>query len=327
MKKKIILINIIVIILLVITLEVFAKFFKISNLMGIEKGLIKVSNDIHVMVPESSGIHFGQKIYIDKNGFRVPYENYNYKGNDIIYIIGDSTSFGNGVIEEKTFVGKVRENFINWDILNSSVPGYNANEHLKNIQKIDKYKKIKKIFYFLTLNDIYETSNIIDLTNEQNLKRENKFKTENMLSDFLLIKKINAYLRGNSHLYMYLKGIVYDPSEKYFQNLIDYYKNNNIKILRKYLINLREKSSNMGLDLKIVILPYEYQTRSCENDILFPQKKVSETLQDLSIDYYDLTMNFCNYKNPGILFYKFDPMHLSEKGHKFVYELIKDEIN
>ena len=36
--------------------------------MGIEKGLIKVKNDIHVMVPNSSGIHFGQKIYIDKNG-------------------------------------------------------------------------------------------------------------------------------------------------------------------------------------------------------------------------------------------------------------------
>ena len=327
MKKKIIFINIILIISIILTIEIFANFFKISNLMGIEKGLIKVKNDTHVMVPNSSGIHFGQKIYIDKNGYRVPSKNYKYRDTNKIYIIGDSTSFGNGIIEEKTFVGILRLNFNNWDIINSSVPGYNVNEYLNNIEKIDKYKNIKKIFYFLTLNDIYESSNVIDLNKNESLAAVSEFKTENILDKFLFINKINAYLRSNSYLYMYLKGIVYDPSEKYYQNLITYYKNNNIENFQKYLNILKKKSSNKNIELKVVILPYEFQTRSCDDGILFPQKKISESLHELDIDYYDYTMKFCNYKNPNSLFYKFDPMHLSETGHKFVYELIKNEIN
>ena len=61
------------------------------------------------MSPNSSGIHFGQKIYIDQYGFRVPSKDFFYKKNNkSIFIIGDSTAFGNGIPEQKTFVGKLR---------------------------------------------------------------------------------------------------------------------------------------------------------------------------------------------------------------------------
>ena len=63
--KKIILINIIVLTSILIFLELIANFFKISNLMGIEPGLIgNYKNNIHRIIPNSSGIHFGQKIFI-----------------------------------------------------------------------------------------------------------------------------------------------------------------------------------------------------------------------------------------------------------------------
>ena len=51
--------------------------------------------------------------------------------------------------------------------------------------------------------------------------------------------------------------------------------------------------------------------------------------EDLTIDnnFYDLTPDFCKYKNPKKLYLKYDPMHLSEKGHEFVYRLANGIIN
>ena len=49
-------------------------------------------------------------------------------------------------------------------------------------------------------------------------------------------------------------------------------------------------------------------------------------LTELNVNYKDFTENFCEYSNPKSLFYKFDPMHLSEKGHSLVFNLIKNEI-
>ena len=77
----------------------------------------------------------------------------------------------------------------------------------------------------------------------------------------------------------------------------------------------------------IVILPYEYQTRKCDLNYLIPQKKINEILSNLKVNYFDFTKNFCKLKNPRNNFYKFDPMHLSKKGHKLVYNLIINEIS
>ena len=77
--KKVILLNISIIIVLVFFLEFIANFFKLSSLNGIEPGLIINNGALHQMSPNSSGIHFGEKIYTDKYGFRVPSSKYLYK--------------------------------------------------------------------------------------------------------------------------------------------------------------------------------------------------------------------------------------------------------
>ena len=75
------------------------------------------------------------------------------------------------------------------------------------------------------------------------------------------------------------------------------------------------------------MLPYEFQTRKCSDAILLPQNQIQNILNQLNIKYLDLTKNFCELDNSKNYFYKFDPMHLSKKGHKFVYDILKDEIN
>ena len=57
-----------------------------------------------------------------------------------------------------------------------------------------------------------------------------------------------------------------------------------------------------------------------------PQIKLNKILEKLEVNFLDYTNYFCDHKNPKILFYKFDPMHLSEKGHSLVFNLIKNEI-
>ena len=77
--KKIIFINVIIVIFILIIFELISNFFQLSNLKGIEPGIIDTTKGkIHKMAPNSSGILFGKKIFIDKNGFRVPEKNYKF---------------------------------------------------------------------------------------------------------------------------------------------------------------------------------------------------------------------------------------------------------
>ena len=96
--------------------------------------------------------------------------------------------------------------------------------------------------------------------------------------------------------------------------------------MKNYVSMLNEKLKRENIFFKIFILPYEFQTRDCSNQNLIPQNKINRMLTELNVNYKDFTENFCEYSNPKSLFYKFDPMHLSEKGHSLVFNLIKNEI-
>ena len=110
--KKIIFFNLIIITTVIFFLKIISNFFKFSNLKGIESGLIITSDNEHKMKPNRSGIIFGQKIFTDKYGFRVPSQNFEYEENNkSVLIIGDSTTFGNGIAENQTFIGKLRTNY------------------------------------------------------------------------------------------------------------------------------------------------------------------------------------------------------------------------
>ena len=99
--KKIIFINFFIFIFIILFLEFTFNFFKLSGLMGIQSGLIYEKNGFHFLSPNTSGTVFGKKVYTDKYGFRVPNSTFQYDNKKNILIIGDSTTFGNGVIEEE----------------------------------------------------------------------------------------------------------------------------------------------------------------------------------------------------------------------------------
>ena len=88
-----------------------------------------------------------------------------------------------------------------------------------------------------------------------------------------------------------------------------------------------EFTKKQNIKSYVFILPYEFQTRDCKLEVLLPQTKIKKIAEKIDNNIYDLTSDFCRYKNPKKLYLKYDPMHLSEKGHEFVYSLTNDIIN
>ena len=319
--RKVFIINLAVIILFIIFLELVSNFFKLSNIVGIQKELINDNDEVIYLRPNKKGLIFGEEVFTDSYGFRVPSKNFKYLYIKNIFILGDSVTFGNGIKEEYTFVGLLRKKFDNINFVNSSVPGYQMKDQINIIKKSKDFKNIKSILYFFTLNDVYSSSNIVDITSK---KISND--TYN-LTKIKLLDDLNKFLRNKSYLYLFLKGVGTDPSKRWFNALHANYENLDPNVIKDNFKFLNNFSKNIGTNFIVILLPYEYQTRNCNKNILKPQKMLIKILKDLNIDTKDLTDKFCNDKKSKKNFLKFDPMHLSKNGHTLVYNTILNEIN
>ena len=296
--------------------------------MGMDSNLLKFKNGVHYLNPNSSGLVFSKKVFIDKNGYRVPSKDFKYTKKRNFVIIGDSTAFGNGVEEEETFVGLIRKKNENFNVYNTSVPGYDLFQYEKTLENIKKINNIEKIFYFVTLNDVLSSETIVPWQE----RNQEKLKTELGLIQKIVrnkyLRNLNHYLRNKSYIFMYLKGVFTDPSKRWFANIKIFYEENDINHLSNYLKKLSKISKEKKANLHIFVLPYEYQTRFCKSKkYLVPQKKIKDQFNILKIQFFDFYQDFCKFKKPDVLFYKFDPMHLSTKGHKLVYNVVNREIN
>jgi hypothetical protein len=322
--KKILLINLVIFFFLITILEFIPRLLNLSSLGGMESRLFYTKEGTHYLTPNTEGLVFGKKVYTDEYGYRVPNRNFRYNNLKKVFIIGDSTTFGNGVEEKKTFVGLLRNNFLKIDFVNSAVPGYQLKQYNKNLKNIKKINNIDKIIYVITLNDVFSSSNVVDTKNSKNNYNESSDDIINILKNIKIISKLNLFLRNKSYLYMYIKGIFSDPSRRWYLNIDKFYNKNKINHLPEFVDNLLKETEK---DLHVITLPYEYQTRNCTAKDLVPQDKIQNLLKDKTIFYHDFTKYFCDLDNPKDYFRKFDPMHLSLLGHKLVYNLIKNEIN
>ena len=324
MKKeifKVILYNFIFILLFFIVLEFTLRIFKLSQIQGYKAELYE--DKIHRVKPNSEGTISGIKFFVDKSGFRVPEKNYKYKDANKIIILGDSVAFGVGVKEEKTFAGLFRKKLNNDEIYNLALFGYQVEDYLVQLDEISNFYPIEKIVYFLTLNDVYDHANVKTVKYSENKYRKGFKRILN--HDFF--RQVNFFFRDKSYLYTFLKGVVVDPQASWFQNVFNYYNQNDLDFLESFFLKFTEFTKKQNIKSYVFILPYEFQTRDCKIDVLLPQIKIKKIAEKIDNNFYDLTPDFCKYKNPKKLYLKYDPMHLSEKGHEFVYSLTNDIIN
>ena len=324
--KKILIINILVTILLIFFLELLINFLGLAQLGGVEaKKLYDLTSENFKYKANATGLVFNKIVYTEKNGLRAPNPNYEYKeNNESIIFFGDSVTFGNGVDEPNSFVGLLRNKFKELNFYNVSTPGNQIDNHYKNLIYLEKIKNIKKIFYIFTLNDIDINTN----TEQIYVSKKNENFIEK-IRNIKLINYINSSLRNKSYLYIYLKGIFTDPSARWFKYDYNLYKKVDlIKNLERFLENFNNLVLTKGQELIVVILPYEYQTRknNCKGENLMPQNQLAKILKDKNIKFYDLVPLFCSQDKKKDLFYKFDPMHLSERGHNLIFKFLSNEV-
>jgi len=302
-------------------LEISIRSFNLANLLGIKSDIIIRNSNPISYYPNKSSIVFGKKVFTDKYGFRIPNKNFKYKGNKKILILGDSTSYGVGTIEEKTFIGLVRKMSPHLNIYNTSITGHNIDDHIQIVKKFKAQLDVDRLIFFLNLNDMSTSDQGTKIQNLNNVDDEKNFVDK--LKGYYFLGKANYFLRSKSALYVYVKSLLTFPSERHFKRIYSFYKSkvNLLNYEKKLDEFLEEVGDDVGLT--IVVLPWEYQTRnSCLNkDLFLPQNFIANYFKNKKLDYIDLSNDFCKEKAKD-MFLNFDPAHLSEDGHKFVESLI-----
>ena len=233
--------------------------------------------------------------------------------------------------EEKTFVGRLRVSRPDSAIFNTAVIGYGVNDYLNVVRAlIDKGSQYTFALLVFCLNDV--SSDSARLLDSSVIPQ--RFSAVERLRKLTFMAAANEWLRENSKLYLYVKGVMTDPSARYF--LADYL-NYNGKIDQKLgaVVELAAELSRAGIPFYVIISPYEYQLRTRDgvgpkdhmvDDIMLPQRRIADFLGNKGLITYDSTGFFLSQvgRVSSEYFLPLDPMHFSERGHVVMHEYIEN---
>jgi lysophospholipase L1-like esterase len=267
--------------------------------------------------PYSKGVSFGVEVDIDENGFRK--HTYPEYYNESWIILGDSVGFGVGVKGEAIFSQLLQANLNNNKIRiwNTSVVGYALRDYRNVICKLILQREdITKVILVYCLNDLYRYNTW------KHLKKPGEAKGLLYLKS-IAMPYIGA-LKKNSKLYMLLKSKTADRSKGNALFDINKYTYENPR-LNEGLDILRDINSVLSakkIDFIVVVLPYEYQLRMRSDIFLKPQQILGQFFKDNNIQYINAYDNFTQ-RNESEKYYLYsDTMHLSEYGHRQLFEVI-----
>lgn len=326
--KKIIFINFFIVLILILSLEIIIRFLNIVGLQGYEKEAFYFENGIIFSKPNNTFKVFGKKSKTDKNGFRIPLNNFSYKNEKkSILILGDSVTFGVGVKEKNTFIGILRNNLQDNNLYNTAIFGHNIESYSYILKKNHKKFKneINEVVIFLCLNDLVPYQGAVFKKKEKN--EINNFQKNIVKNTFAV--KLNVFLRERSSLFVLLKGFLTNPIERHYNYMKVLYDNKkNLIGFEKFVNEIDGFMNKNNLKYRYVLLPYAHQVRNnCKKNLLKPQEIIKDILNKKNLNLIDYTSEFCKIPNNNDLFLKYDPVHLSNYGHRFVSDLlIQDNI-
>ncbi len=318
-----------VVILLIVAGEVYCRCCTSINFLDVSRGLFAPGRygTSYGNTPHFSGVAFGERFFTDENGFRADpqFKPGASKNAPAILIVGDSVSFGPGVREEVTIAGRLRRMMPGVSIDNASAIGYDVFDYKNLVDSLAGRKtEIKTVLLFYCLNDLNDVS-------AQQIRNKTKYlpDTDNR-PDLPLIGRLNNYLRSRSKLYLFLKNTLRDVQMTYFRYDLAYYQKDN-KVIQeglRPLADIHKQLTAKGIAFRVYILPYEAQLRSNRPaGFLLPQKRVTDFLRLKGIAFRDVTADFEQKGGAAHdLFLYGDPMHLSERGHQLVAEVVCGEL-
>jgi lysophospholipase L1-like esterase len=225
--------------------------------------------------------------------------------------LGDSVTFGVGVATEETFVGRLQNSFPTLKIWNTAVIGYNVENYETVVRDfLANRKDISQVILFFTLNDLGD--------NRLSAPRDRGWLSE-----------VHVRVQRHFALVRLLTGLAFDRSKRTFLHDAGLYQRENTRLARSHriLAEVKAELERHGIDLLIVLLPYEYQVRMKQEADLRPQTLLKTQLERRRISFLDTYEAFARSGEDSRRFYLYlDPMHLSSHGHEIVFDAVAERL-
>jgi hypothetical protein len=266
---------------------------------------------------EAEAVSFGEPVFLDRDGFRVPRRGYVGPAGRALLLVGDSVAFGPGVPEPETLAGRLRASRPDWNVLNAAVIGHAVPDHLAVVRTVlAERDDVAAVWLVYCLNDLStESATAIRaaLAPETTAAPPPSGWVERLRS-VPILARANELLRERSKLYLLVRNRLSDPPRLYFAADLALYTRP-AEVVEAELAPLAELArlvAARGLPLLVVVAPYAYQLREPSPENLLPQRLVLAFLERHGIPALDA--------RPALeplgadAFLPYDPMHLSGEG-------------
>lgn len=316
--------------------EIGVRVFSDIDLLG---------NSQHLFVAEAYGSSkgnapnveassFGQLVYTDEYGFRVP------KGGlpadedkrDAILILGDSVAFGPAVEEEDTFAGLLRARFPSRRIYNSAVIGHSTPDY-RNVVEIflPGHREVSAVVLIYSLNDVtsYSAQSIDRYLKERNETIPEQKLTET-LRGFAPLSAANDFLRSRSKLYLLLRHRLLGTQMRDWKAVLQLYSEDQTAALEQAVRDIAEIGAALkprAISFVVVLCPFEYQLRNPEDpETQIPQRRLGDLLSKAGVDYIDARPYFADGRPSSDYFLAYDAAHLSRVGHRVMAGVVAEAL-
>jgi len=283
--------------------------------------------------PDVEAISFGQTVFIDAHGFRVPKAGVpdDASKTGTILILGDSVGFGPAVDEPETFAGRLRARFPTQRIYNASVIGYSTPDY-KNVVDafVPQHPEVSAVVLVYCLNDVTaSTSQNIDRYLEKNQPPPPANLTETLRS-FRLLSDANDYLRTRSKLYLVIRHRLLRTQTRDWRAVLSLYSDDRAADVAQSASNIAAISAALaqrGIPLIVVLSPFEYQLRDpADPETQIPQRRIGDLLAKAGVPYIDPRPSFDSGLRSTDYFLAYDSMHFSAEGHRVMADVIGDAL-
>lgn len=320
-------------------------FFVAEGVVRLTTDLPLLGNSATLFVParfgSSSGnardateISFGESVYLDGDGFRVPHLGYRSTATRALLLVGDSVTFGPGVGEPETFAGRLRTRLGSsgagsWNVLNAAVIGHAVPDHLNVVRTVlGERDDVQRVVLTYCLNDLSAASAeaIRAALAEREAAAPAPRSWVERLRSVAALARLNELLRERSKLYLLLRNSLTDPARLFFAADLALYERGEEAVFAE-LAPLAELASLLrarDILFTVLVSPYAWQVRALAPEqveaALLPQRLVLRFLAQHDIPALDATETLRALGPRAFLAY--DPMHLSSAGHATMETLL-----
>jgi hypothetical protein len=258
--------------------------------------------------PNSRGLSNGAEVVVDSSGFRKTSIPIDTSKNGWLFL-GDSVTMGIGVDSDSTFAGRIQSKRRDVNVLNPSMIGYNVNDYINvfNHFVIEERNafKIREVFLFWCLNDIYTDADVIQMPGG---------KTRSVLGGVL------NEIRRRTKIYFFIKTLLFDRPKTYFQFDSRLYADAvKLDSCVEKIALLNRESRARGIRFQVVLLPYEYQLRKNTDNDPNPENILETRFNESGIETLNLLplLSECGVASKKLYLFG-DGIHFSNLGHRII---------